>query len=102
MPRRFSALLLLLALSDGARMIAREASIIVLSSKQLNWTVGECDNELSRACALGQFGPLRMGALIARFTGAEGSALLEVAKGDGTQPAQSKRLAQRTEDYFLP
>lgn len=45
---------------------------IVLTSQSPYWTVGERDNELSRAWSLSNFGPRRLDELGARFTEAEG------------------------------
>ena len=96
-PRRF-ALPLLLLLYAAPRA---EASTVVLTSSAPYWQVGVRDNELSRACSLDTFGPKRLGALVARFTGPEGPALLDVAKGSGNNLRDPKHLAKRNEDYFF-
>jgi hypothetical protein len=80
---------------------AAHATQIVLSSKAPYWQVGERDDALSRACSLNQFGPLHPGDLLARFTGPDGSALLDVAKGSGANLRDPKHLAKPTEDYFF-
>jgi hypothetical protein len=78
-----------------------EAGTIVLTSSLPYWQVGLRDNDLSLACSLNTFGPLRLGALVARFTGAEGPALLDVAKGSGNNLRDPKHLAKPNEDYFF-
>jgi hypothetical protein len=78
-----------------------EAGTVVLISSSPYWQVGVRDNELSRACSLDTFGPKRLGALVARFTGPEGPALLDVAKGSGNNLRDPKHLAKRNEDYFF-
>ena len=65
------------------------------------WTVGERDNELSRACSLSDFGPRRLGELVARFTGPEAPARLDVAKGSGRNLHDPKRRAKPRENYFF-
>ena len=92
-------LLVAAALCAGAG--AARATQIVLTSKAPYWTVGERDNELSRACSLNNFGPARLGDLVARFTGAEGPALLDVAKGSGRNLHDPKHRAKPNEDYFF-
>ena len=77
------------------------ATQVVLTSKAPYWTVGERDNELSRACSLNAFGPSRLGDLVARFTGTEGPALLDVAKGSGRNLHDPKHRAKPSEDYFF-
>jgi len=77
------------------------ASQVVLNSKAPYWTVGERDNELSRACSLSDFGPRRLGELVARFTGAEGPGLLDVAKDNGRNLHDPERRAKSGEDYFF-
>ena len=97
--RRALPLLLAAALCLGAG--AARATQIVLTSKAPYWTVGERDNELSRACSLNDFGPQRLGELVARFTGAEGPGLLDVAKGSGRNLHDPEHRAKRNEDYFF-
>jgi hypothetical protein len=96
---------LILALTFGMGLCAppnsADAAQIVLTSTAPYWTVGERDNDLSRACSLSDFGPLRLGELVARFTGAEGPALLDVAKGNGRNLHDPKRRAKANEDYFF-
>ena len=97
--RRALPLLLAAALCLSAG--AARATQIVLTSKAPYWTVGERDNELSRACSLNDFGPQRLGELLARFTGAEGPGLLDVAKGSGRNLHDPKHRAKPSEDYFF-
>jgi hypothetical protein len=78
-----------------------EASQVVVKSKLPYWQVGERDDTLSRACSLNEFGPLRPGDLMAEFTGSDGSALLDVAKGSGLNLRDPRHLAKPTEDYFF-
>ena len=77
------------------------AGEVVLTSKSPYWQVGVRDDALSRACSLNAFGPLHPGDLVARFTGPEGSALLDVAKGTGVNLRDPKHLALPNEDYFF-
>jgi hypothetical protein len=93
-----SLILPLLCLLYATRV---EAGTIVLTSSAPYWQVGVRDNELSRACSLDTFAPLRLGALVARFTGPEGPAVLDVAKGSGNNLRDPKHLAKRNEDYFF-
>ncbi len=95
---RFLVLLftVLLAMPSSA-----SATQTVLTSKSPYWAVGVRDDTLSRACALNKFGPARAGAYVARFTGPEGGALLDVAKGSGTNLRDPNHLAVRNEDYFF-
>ena len=93
-----SLILPLLCLLCATRV---EAGTIVLTSSAPYWQVGVRDNELSRACSLDTFAPLRLGALVARFTGPEGPAVLDVAKGNGNNLRDPKHLAKRNEDYFF-
>lgn len=95
--RRLAALTLCLFWSGATAA----AGTVVVSSTAPYWQVGVRDNDLSRACSLGQFGPLWPGALVARFTGPEGPALLDVAKGDGRNLRDPKHLAKPNEDYFF-
>jgi hypothetical protein len=99
--RRRSILPLLVAAALCAGGGSALATQIVLTSKAPYWTVGERDNELSRACSLNDFGPARLGELVARFTGAEGPGLLDVAKGSGRNLHDPKRRATPSEDYFF-
>ena len=78
-----------------------EAGTIVLASSAPYWQVGVRDNDLSRACSLDTFGPSRLGALVARFTGPEGPAVLDVATGRGSNLRDVKHLAKPSEDYFF-
>jgi hypothetical protein len=78
-----------------------DAGEIVLTSKSPYWQVGVRDDALSRACSLNEFGPLHPGDLVARFTGPEGGALLDVAKGTGVNLRDPKHLALPNEDYFF-
>jgi hypothetical protein len=78
-----------------------EAGQVVLVSKEPYWAVGVRDDALSRACSLDQFGPVHPGDLVARFIGSEGSALLDVAKGNGVNLRDPKHLAKAREDYFF-
>jgi hypothetical protein len=94
-------LLLLLAIALCAAPNQAGASQIVLTSTAPYWTVGERDNDLSRACSLSDFGPRRLGELVARFTGTEGPGLLDVAKGSGGNLHDPKRRAKPGEDYFF-
>jgi hypothetical protein len=77
------------------------AGKVVLISKAPYWAVGARDNDLSLACSLQTFGPERLGALVARFIGPEGPAVLDVAKGRGANLHDPKHLAKPTEDYFF-
>jgi hypothetical protein len=77
------------------------AEEVVLTSKGPYWQVGERDNGLSRACSLNEFGPKHPGDLVARFTGPDGSALLDVAKGNGVNLRDPNHLAEPKEDYFF-
>jgi hypothetical protein len=95
---RVSPLILLFLVCAATRA---EAGTVVLVSSSPYWQVGVRDNELSRACSLDTFGPKRLGALVARFTGPEGPALLDVAKGSGNNLRDPKHLAKRNEDYFF-
>ncbi len=78
-----------------------EASQTVLVSKAPYWNVGVRDDDLSRACSLNKFGPAHPGDLLARFTGEQGGAILDVAKGSGLNLRDPNRLAKRNEDYFF-
>jgi hypothetical protein len=100
MPRRL-ILPLLVAMALCATASEAGATQTVLTSKAPYWTVGDRDNELSRACSLNDFGPRRLGELVARFTGMEGPAVLDVAKGSGRNLHDPKRRAKRSEDYFF-
>jgi len=93
--------MLLLLLTAAAGTGAAQASEVVLTSKAPYWQVGERDDGLSRACSLDQFGPQHPGDLVARFTGKDGSALLDVAKGTGVNLRDPNHLAKPTEDYFF-
>jgi hypothetical protein len=95
---RFSALFPLLLLASP---FPAQAGQVVLVSKEPYWAVGVRDDALSRACSLDQFGPAHPGDLVARFTGSEGSALLDVAKGNGVNLRDPKHLAKAREDYFF-
>jgi hypothetical protein len=77
------------------------AGTVVVTSSAPYWQVGVRDNDLSRACSLNIFGPARLGALVARFTGPDGPALLDVAKGSGNNLRDPKHLAKPNEDYFF-
>jgi hypothetical protein len=98
MPHRRFAVPTLVALCLAGRAHAGE---IVLTSSAPYWLVGLRDNDLSRACSLDTFAPLRLGALVARFTGKEGPAVLDVAKGSGRNLRDPKHLAKPKEDYFF-
>jgi hypothetical protein len=80
---------------------AAQASQVVLTSKAPYWQVGVRDEDLSRACSLNQFGPMHPGNLLAQFTGPDGNALLDVAKGTGVNLRDPQHLAKPTEDYFF-
>lgn len=97
--RRHRAVLLLFALCVAAT--TTRAAEIVLSSKSPYWAVGQRDDDLSRACSLNEFNPIHPGDLIARFTGPQGGAILDVAKGNGRNLRDPKHLAKPTEDYFF-
>jgi hypothetical protein len=97
--RRFVATLLILALSLLARTAAAEH--VVLVSKSPDWQVGERDAALSRACALGRFGPAQVGGYTARFTGPKGPGFLDVAKGSGLNLLDTDHHAKPWEDYFF-
>jgi hypothetical protein len=92
---------LVLAVAGCAFPTAVFAGEIVLASKEPYWQVGVRDNDLSRACSLNDFGPKHPGDLLARFTGPEGGATLDVAKGTGLNLRDPKHLAKRNEDYFF-
>jgi hypothetical protein len=92
-------LLVAAALCVGAS--TARATQTVLTSTAPYWTVGARDNELSRACSLNDFGPRRFGELVARFSGAERPALLDVAKGSGRNLHDPKHRAKPNEDYFF-
>jgi hypothetical protein len=77
------------------------AGTVVLTSKAPYWNVGVRDDELSLECSLNQFGPLHPGELVARFVGPQGTALLDVAKGNGLNLRDPKHLARSEEDYFF-
>jgi hypothetical protein len=100
MPQR-SILPLLVVVALGTVPDPASASQVVVMSKAPYWTVGERDNDLSRACSLNDFGPTRLGELVARFIGAEGPAVLDVAKGSGRNLRDPKRKAKPNEDYFF-
>jgi hypothetical protein len=95
--RHIAALVIAFATAAGPA----GASETVLTSKSPYWMVGVRDDDLSRACSLLQFGPLHQGDLVARFTGREGGALLDVAKGTGLNLRDPLHLAVRNEDYFF-
>lgn len=95
---RFAAVMLGLCVWSAAPAVA---GLVVLTSTAPYWQVGVRDNDLSRACSLNEFGPLRLGALVAHFTGPEGPALLDVAKGSGRNLRDPKHLAKPGEDYFF-
>ena len=97
-PRPFILPILVLFCAAAPRA---EAGTVVLKSSLPYWQVGVRDNDLSLACSLNTFGPLRLGALVARFTGPEGPALLDVAKGSGSNLRDPKHLAKPNEDYFF-
>jgi len=80
---------------------AARAGEIVFTSPSPYWQVGQRDEDLSRACALEQFGPAHPGDLLARFTGEEGAAVLDVAKGTGLNLRDPKHLSKKNEDYFF-
>ncbi|HZB94115.1 MAG TPA: hypothetical protein VE397_21880 [Stellaceae bacterium] len=90
--------LLLCCIAAGS---AAEANQTVLSSTAPYWQVGVRDDALSRACSLNEFGPLHPGDLTARFSGAQGDGLLDVAKGTGLNLRDPNHLAKPTEDYFF-
>jgi len=96
--RACHALLLLAACAAAGGARAGET---VFTSPSPYWQVGQRDDNLSRACALEQFGPMHPGDLLARFTGQEGPGVLDVAKGTGLNLRDPKHLAKRTEDYFF-
>lgn len=78
-----------------------QASQVVLTSKAPYRDVGAYDDDLSRLCTLGRFGPLVPGSLIARFVGKEGSGVLDVAKGSGLNLLDRNHRARPYEDYFF-
>jgi len=92
---------LLVAAALGIGAGTARAAQIVLTSKAPYWTVGERDNELSRACSLNDFGPARLGELVARFIGPDGPGLLDVAKGSGRNLHDPQHRAKSNEDYFF-
>jgi hypothetical protein len=98
MSGRFLLCLCLLTLAAPG---AAEASQVVVKSKLPYWQVGVRDDALSRACSLNEFGPSRPGDLLAEFTGPDGSALLDIAKGSGLNLRDPRHMAKPTEDYFF-
>ena len=78
-----------------------EAGQIVVTSKAPYWKVGEADEALSRACAMGRFGLQDPQRYVARFTGSEGAGVLGVAKGSGANLRDPDHRAKPTEDYFF-
>jgi hypothetical protein len=97
MPSRILPLLVCCVLAAGDAV----AGQAVLTSKLPYWQVGVRDDGLSRACSLNEFGPQHPGDLVARFTGPQGGALLDVAKGSGVNLRDPNHLAKPTEDYFF-
>jgi hypothetical protein len=73
----------------------------VLTSTAPYWQVGVRDDDLSRACSLNEFTPAHPGDLLARFTGPDGAAVLDVAKGTGLNLRDPKHRAKPSEDYFF-
>jgi hypothetical protein len=98
MPRFATLLLLFCCVLAGGEAAASE---VVLTSKSPYWDVGVRDDNLSRACSLNQFGPQHTGQLVARFTGGQGGAVLDIAKGTGVNLRDPGHLAKPTEDYFF-
>jgi hypothetical protein len=96
-PRRLTSPLLVLLCAAAPAA----AGTVVVTSSAPYWQVGVRDSDLSRACSLNLFGPAHLGALVARFTGPEGPALLDVAKGSGNNLHDPKHLAKPNEDYFF-
>ncbi len=96
-----SSRILLCLLAALAAAAAAHATEVVVKSKVPYWQVGVRDDALSRACSLNQFGPQHPGNLLAEFTGPDGNALLDVAKGSGLNLRDPKHLAKPTEDYFF-
>jgi hypothetical protein len=88
-------------LAACAAVPGARAGETIFTSPSPYWQVGQRDDNLSRACALEQFGPLHVGDLLARFTGQEGPAVLDIAKGTGVNLRDPKHLSKRTEDYFF-
>lgn len=78
-----------------------QAGQVVLTSKAPYRDVGAYDDDLSRLCTLGRFGPLVPGSLIARFVGKEGTGVLDVAKGTGLNLLDRNHRARPHEDYFF-
>ncbi len=99
MPRRRLPLLLCCACVLAAGEAA--AHQVVLTSKSPYWEVGVRDDSLSRACSLNQFGPQHPGDLVAHFTGPQGGAVLDIAKGTGVNLRDPNHLARPAEDYFF-
>ena len=97
--RSHTLVLSFLALCLGAHTAAAEH--VVLTSKAPYWQVGDRDEALSRACALGRFGPAHIGAFVARFTGPKGADFLDIAKGTGLNLLDSDHHAKPQEDYFF-
>lgn len=95
-PPTVVALLLICLLAANAA-----ASTALVTSKQPYWSVGERDDTLSRACALNEFGPKHAGTYVGHFTGDQGAAVLDVAKGNGLNLRDPKHLAKKNEDYFF-
>jgi hypothetical protein len=81
--------------------VPAHAEQVVLASKAPYWQVGDRDSGLSRACALGRFGPTRSDRYVARFSGPKGAATLAVAKGTGLNLYDPDHQASPTEDYFF-
>jgi len=77
------------------------AQQVVISSTAPYWKVGAADQTLSRACSLGRFGLADPQRYVARFTGAEGSGVLGIAKGTGLNLRDPDHHARPEEDYFF-
>ena len=82
-------------------IIASATLAVVLTSKSPYWKVGPLDQNLSRACALGQFNVADPTRWEAYFGGPEGTETLVIAKGTGANLVDPHRLAKRKEDYFF-
>ena len=98
MAKRLLPLLVLFSLAGAGAAFAGQ---VVVSSTAPYWQVGVRDNGLSQACSLNQFGPQHPGDLLARFTGPQGGAVLDVAKGSGLNLRDPRHLAKANEDYFF-
>jgi hypothetical protein len=73
---------------------------LVVSTKPY-WQVGPRDDILSRSCSLGRFNPARAGRYVARFTGKQGSDVLDIAKGNGVNLWDPQHHGKPGEDYYF-